>query len=94
MSFFEFSASKTRYHNHGRMHVEGGVLPEAITAYRTYGEPKNPCVVYPTCYGARLDCEVLIPWIHQSINSLRFIAQESFIGADKVFSTILLHFSS
>ncbi|KAH8119534.1 Alpha/Beta hydrolase protein [Phellopilus nigrolimitatus] len=39
---------------HGRFRVAGGVLPNAITAYRTYGNPGNPCIVFPTCYGAKL----------------------------------------
>ncbi|KAF9448937.1 homoserine acetyltransferase [Macrolepiota fuliginosa MF-IS2] len=55
MSFFDFSSTKTRYYHHGRMRVEGGILPDAITAYRTYGDLKNPCVVFPTCYGGGLD---------------------------------------
>ena len=42
------------YH-HGRFRVAGGVLPDAVTAYCTYGDPANPCIVFPTCYGGRLD---------------------------------------
>ncbi|KAH9479761.1 Homoserine O-acetyltransferase [Psilocybe cubensis] len=49
--------SETQYHHHGRFPVAGGVLPDAITAYRTYGDPKNPCIVFPTCYGGRLDSQ-------------------------------------
>ncbi|PPQ85287.1 hypothetical protein CVT25_010060 [Psilocybe cyanescens] len=49
--------SETQYHHHGRFPVSGGVLPDAITAYRTYGDPKNPCIVFPTCYGGRLDSQ-------------------------------------
>ena len=45
----------TQYYHHGRFRVAGGVLPDAITAYRTYGEPMNPCIVFPTCYGGKLD---------------------------------------
>jgi len=41
------------YH-HGRFKVAGGVLPDAFTAYRTYGDPSNPCIVFPTCYGAKM----------------------------------------
>ncbi|KAI0633470.1 homoserine O-acetyltransferase [Trametes polyzona] len=41
------------YH-HGRFRVAGGVLPDATTAYQTFGEPSKPCVVFPTCYGAKL----------------------------------------
>ncbi|KIJ67815.1 hypothetical protein HYDPIDRAFT_173571 [Hydnomerulius pinastri MD-312] len=43
-----------KYYHHGRFKVAGGVLPDAITAYQTFGDPSNPCVVYPTCYGAKL----------------------------------------
>ncbi|KZT71024.1 homoserine acetyltransferase [Daedalea quercina L-15889] len=42
-----------RFH-HGRFKVAGGVLPDAVTAYQTFGDPKNPCIVFPTCYGAQL----------------------------------------
>ncbi|KAI0675413.1 homoserine O-acetyltransferase [Trametes maxima] len=47
--------SQTQYYRHGRFRVAGGVLPDAVTAYRTYGNPANPCIVFPTCYGGRLD---------------------------------------
>ncbi|KAL7281530.1 hypothetical protein ACG7TL_004847 [Trametes sanguinea] len=43
--------SGIQYYRHGRFRVAGGVLPDAVTAYRTYGEPGNPCIVFPTCYG-------------------------------------------
>jgi hypothetical protein len=46
---------KTQYYEHGRFKVVGGVLPNAITAYRTYGSPSNPCIVFPTCYGAKME---------------------------------------
>ncbi|KAI0066168.1 alpha/beta-hydrolase [Artomyces pyxidatus] len=49
--------SATQFYEHGRFKVAGGVLPSAITAYRTYGDPKNPCIVFPTCYGGRLDSQ-------------------------------------
>lgn len=42
------------YYEHGRFKVSGGVLPNAITAYKTYGDPANPCIVFPTCYGAKM----------------------------------------
>lgn len=47
--------SSVQFHHHGRFRIAGGVLPDAITAYRTYGDPANPCIVFPTCYGGRLD---------------------------------------
>lgn len=43
-----------KYYHHGRFSVAGGMLPDAVTAYQTYGDPKNPCIVFPTCYGAKL----------------------------------------
>ncbi|KAL4251448.1 AB hydrolase superfamily protein [Abortiporus biennis] len=51
------SKAETKYYHHGRFNFSGGVLPDAITAYRTYGDPKNPCIVFPTCYGGRLDSQ-------------------------------------
>ncbi|KAL5507007.1 hypothetical protein ACEPAH_6463 [Sanghuangporus vaninii] len=46
--------TETQYYEHGRFKVLGGVLPNAVTAYRTYGNPNNPCIVFPTCYGAKM----------------------------------------
>jgi len=43
-----------QFYHHGRFKVSGGVLPDAVTAYQTYGDPSNPCIVFPTCYGAQL----------------------------------------
>ncbi|VDB92224.1 unnamed protein product [Peniophora sp. CBMAI 1063] len=43
------------YYHHGRFPVAGGVLPDAVTAYRLYGDPSKPCIVFPTCYGGRLE---------------------------------------
>ncbi|KAH7926734.1 alpha/beta-hydrolase [Leucogyrophana mollusca] len=42
------------FYHHGRFKVAGGILPDAVTAYQTYGDPQNPCIVFPTCYGAKL----------------------------------------
>ncbi|KAF9225170.1 alpha/beta hydrolase fold protein [Gyrodon lividus] len=42
------------YH-HGEFRVAGGTLPNAVTAYQVYGDPANPCILVPTCYGARLN---------------------------------------
>ena len=47
----------TQYYRHGRLRVSGGVIPDAITAYRTYGNPANPCIIFPTCYGGKLEGE-------------------------------------
>ncbi|KAJ3571042.1 hypothetical protein NP233_g4010 [Leucocoprinus birnbaumii] len=82
MAFFEFSAVKTRYYHHGRLHVEGGVLPDAITAYRTYGEPKNPCIVFPTCYGGRLDSQA------------SFVGPNKIIDPEKYFVVTFALFSN
>ncbi|KAF9241613.1 Alpha/Beta hydrolase protein [Melanogaster broomeanus] len=57
-----------KYYHHGRFKVAGGILPDAVTAYETFGNPSNPCIVYPTCYGAKL--------------SLR--SQDELVGEDKV----------
>jgi hypothetical protein len=51
--------SEIQYYHHGRFRVAGGVLPDAITAYQTFGNPKNPVIVFPTCYGGKLDSESL-----------------------------------
>ncbi|KAH0827893.1 Alpha/Beta hydrolase protein [Lanmaoa asiatica] len=48
------SQSDIKYYHHGRFSVAGGILPDAVTAYQTYGNPQNPCIVFPTCYGAKL----------------------------------------
>ncbi|PPQ97864.1 hypothetical protein CVT26_013033 [Gymnopilus dilepis] len=48
----------TQYHHHGRFHVAGGSLPDAVTAYRTYGDPTKPCIIFPTCYGGKLDSQL------------------------------------
>lgn len=49
--------SDIQYYSHGRFRVSGGVIPDAITAYCTYGDPSKPCIVFPTCYGGKLDSE-------------------------------------
>ncbi|KAF8993766.1 Alpha/Beta hydrolase protein [Cyathus striatus] len=70
---FDFTASQTQYYRHGRLRVESGVLPDAITAYRTYGDSSNPCLVFPTCYGGKLDNSGLL-------------GQEYLVGEDKVLN--------
>ncbi|TCD70311.1 hypothetical protein EIP91_003940 [Steccherinum ochraceum] len=52
--------SETKYYHHGRFSIAGGILPDAVTAYRTYGDPKNPCIVFPTSYGSRLAGQVYL----------------------------------
>ncbi|KAH7926732.1 alpha beta hydrolase fold protein [Leucogyrophana mollusca] len=63
--------TEIQYYHHGRFRVSGGVLPDAITAYCTYGDPKNPCIVFPTCYGGKLDNNGLL-------------GQTYLVGEDKV----------
>ena len=58
-SFMSSPTSETKYYHHGRFTFAGGTLPDAFTAYRIYGDPKNPCIVFPTCYGGRLDSKAL-----------------------------------
>ncbi|KAI0674918.1 homoserine O-acetyltransferase [Trametes maxima] len=48
------SDNPVQFYHHGRFKVAGGVLPDAVTAYQTYGDSSNPCIVFPTCYGAKL----------------------------------------
>ncbi|KAG2150371.1 Alpha/Beta hydrolase protein [Suillus clintonianus] len=68
-----------QYYHHGRFRVAGGVLPDAITAYQTFGDPKNPVIVFPTCYGGKLDTNGLL-------------GQSYMVGEDKVtpYSLIVL----
>ncbi|KAL0575740.1 tyrosyl-tRNA synthetase [Marasmius crinis-equi] len=54
------SQAQVQYYKHGRLRVSGGVLPDAITAYCTYGNPENPCIVFPTCYGGKLNDQVYL----------------------------------
>lgn len=51
--------SATKYYHHERFALTGGTLPDAITAYKTYGDPEDPCIVFPTCYGGKLDGKLL-----------------------------------
>ena len=51
---------EVQFFHHGRFRVAGGILPDAITAFQTYGDKKNPCIVFPTCYGGKLDSERLL----------------------------------
>ncbi|KAI0949027.1 hypothetical protein AcW1_008742 [Taiwanofungus camphoratus] len=62
--------STIQSYHHGRFRVAGGVLPNAVTAFRTYGDPRNPCIVFPTCYGGRLD-------------NTGLLGQDYMIGEDK-----------
>jgi len=64
-------SAETQYYEHGRFKVAGGVLPNAVTAYRTYGDPAHPCIVFPTCYGAKM----------------RLGSQDYLVGEDKVLNT-------
>ena len=82
----------TQYYHHGRFRVAGGVLPDAVTAYRTYGEPKNPCIVFPTCYGGKLDSAFTLKnvssfwgWTHQPVIS--FSGQLYMVGDGKVYAS-------
>ncbi|KAJ3571041.1 hypothetical protein NP233_g4011 [Leucocoprinus birnbaumii] len=84
MAAFDFSAINTRYYHHGRLHVEGGVLPDAVTAYRTYGDSKNPCVVLPTYYGGRLDHQQ--PFVGPSKVQSIFDPEKYFIVTLALFS--------
>ncbi|KAI0049897.1 homoserine acetyltransferase [Auriscalpium vulgare] len=75
-------SSETQVYEHGRFKVAGGVLPSAKTAYRTYGDPQNPCVVFPTCYGGRLDSQDYM------------IGADKALNPDKYFIVTLALFSN
>jgi homoserine acetyltransferase len=48
-------SAEIKHYHHGRFTLAaGGILPDAVTTYQTYGDPMNPCIVFPTCYGAKL----------------------------------------
>ncbi|KAH9858417.1 homoserine O-acetyltransferase [Lenzites betulinus] len=64
--------STTQYYRHGRFRVSGGVLPDAVTAYRTYGDPANPCIVFPTCYGGRLDSQDYMIGTEKALDPSRY----------------------
>jgi hypothetical protein len=49
------ASTAVQYYHHGRFKVAGGVLPDAVTAYQTYGDPNNEkVIVFPTCFGVKL----------------------------------------
>ncbi|KAF5316721.1 hypothetical protein D9619_006563 [Psilocybe cf. subviscida] len=63
---------ETQHHHHGRFKVAGGILPDAITAYRTYGDPANPCIVFPTCYGGKLDSQSYMVGEDKVLNTKKY----------------------
>ena len=77
-----------QHYHHGRFRVAGGMLPDAVTAYCTYGDPANSCIVFPTCYGGRLDSTLHIEFLPLEV--LRYeldnglLGQDYMIGEDKV----------
>ena len=77
-------SATTKLYHHGRFSFVGGSIPNAFTAYRTYGDSKNPCIVFPTCYGGRLDSKLLSE-VESSISSLELLVGQLYlIGDDKV----------
>ncbi|KAG0240093.1 hypothetical protein BGW41_007186 [Actinomortierella wolfii] len=47
--------STTEYYQLGDFELQSGeILPAAFLAYRTYGSPKNPCILYPTWYSGTI----------------------------------------
>ncbi|KAF9020352.1 hypothetical protein BGZ52_002629 [Haplosporangium bisporale] len=47
--------SEIKYFQLGDWELQSGeVLPDAYIAYRTYGSPSKPCVVYPTWYSGTI----------------------------------------
>ncbi|TFK75398.1 homoserine O-acetyltransferase [Pluteus cervinus] len=63
---------ETQYYHHGRFPVKGGTLPDAVTAYRTYGDPSNPCIVFPTCYGGKLDSQSYMVGVNKVLDPSRY----------------------
>ncbi|KIP08112.1 hypothetical protein PHLGIDRAFT_117538 [Phlebiopsis gigantea 11061_1 CR5-6] len=53
-------SATTKLYHHGRFSFAGGSVPNAFTAYRTYGDAKNPCIIFPTCYGGKLDSQLYL----------------------------------
>ncbi|KAI0339903.1 homoserine acetyltransferase [Trametopsis cervina] len=82
--------SETKYYHHGRFTFEGGTLPDAITAYRTYGDPKNPCIVFPTCYGGRLDSE----WLEKGDEFPSILILQQVLKPSKYFVVTFALFSN
>ncbi|TDL24200.1 alpha/beta hydrolase fold protein [Rickenella mellea] len=68
----DLNGPQTLYYRHGRFRVAGGVLPDAITAFQTYGDPKNPCIVFPTCYGGKLDSQTYLVGKAKVLNTNKF----------------------
>ena len=79
------------YYDHGRFRVAGGVLPNAVTAYKTYGDPANPCIVFPTCYGAKMasGSEYYLAASRQDIDR-NVTGQDYLVGEGKVTTSALL----
>lgn len=71
------SEPATQYYHHGRFKFEGGTLPDAFTAYRTYGNSANPCIAFPTCYGGKLDSKwsLYIPDMESTIEAIYRISR-------------------
>ncbi|KAF9580396.1 hypothetical protein BGW38_002980 [Lunasporangiospora selenospora] len=47
--------SPVQYYQLGDFELQSGeILPAAFIAYKTYGSPKNPCIVYPTWYSGTI----------------------------------------
>ncbi|KAH9929611.1 homoserine O-acetyltransferase [Epithele typhae] len=65
-------ASAIQHYRHGRFRVAGGVLPDAVTAYCTYGDPASPCIIFPTCYGGRLDSQDYMIGPDKALDSTKY----------------------
>ncbi|KAJ7761131.1 alpha beta hydrolase fold protein [Mycena metata] len=47
--------SSNQFYEHGKFDVAGGTLDNAITAFRTYGDPSKPCIISSTAIGGKLE---------------------------------------
>ncbi|GJE92718.1 homoserine O-acetyltransferase [Phanerochaete sordida] len=65
-------SEETKYYQHGRFSFAGGSIPNAFTAYRTYGDSKNPCIVFPTCYGAKLDSQLYLVGAGKALDPAKY----------------------
>ena len=70
--------SFTQYYHHGRFRVAGGVLPDAIPAYRTYGE-------LALFFRLAMEGNLIVRFSHRGVSLFRsFSGQFYMVGDGKV----------
>ncbi|KAG1870161.1 hypothetical protein DFJ58DRAFT_854075 [Suillus subalutaceus] len=66
-----FVQTANQYYHYGRFELAGGVLPGAVTAYRTHGVPKNDkVIVFPTSFGPAPYGDPYLPFMSYKDNML------------------------